>query len=346
MSTDLLLSISDLKVSFGNQLVLNGLNLSVRPGETVALVGESGSGKSVLARSILGLVGPGGRVEGQIDFLGRQLTSLPESALTKLRGAEISLMVQDSQSALNPAYRIGGQIMEMLALKRPEFSSKPGLFRRGSSSRKDYRNRLKQMALEMLLEVDMNDPEECFYAFPHQLSGGMRQRATLAMAMLSDPKLLIADEPTTALDVVIQKQILRRLVQGARKRSSAVILISHDLHLVGELADSLVVLYAGKIMEYGPTFSVLNNPGHPYTRALSSVMPQPDSPGGSLKPIWGEAPPPEKRDQGCLFRERCEQADAHCSAAPDYLPLGPNWATLCHYPSADGQEKISPTLAA
>jgi oligopeptide/dipeptide ABC transporter ATP-binding protein len=334
MTTDLL-TISDLTVTFGDLIALDGASLTVGQGRVVAIVGESGSGKSVLARSVLGLVGGGAKVEGRISFRAREseapieLTELTEPALNRVRGAAISLMVQDAQSALNPVYRIGSQIMETLILKRPEFASLRSWERLGLFRSPNRRSRLREAALRLLADAGLDDPEECFRAFPHQLSGGGRQRVMLALAALSDPCLLITDEPTTALDVVIQSQILTRLVEGVRRRGSSLMLISHDLHLVGELADEIVVLYAGRIMENGPAGEVLANPAHPYTQALLASTPRFDTPKGALRPIPGEAPSPKNRDLGCLFRSRCSNADHRCADSLAYKSLGSGRRTLC-----------------
>ena len=268
-----LLKIEGLTVTFGGLAAVDGVSLSAREGERCAIVGESGSGKSVLARSVIGLAGAGSISTGRIDFMGRSLLGLSEAALAKIRGSAVSLMVQDAQSALNPVYRVGAQIMETAALKSPRLNS-------GSSSRPLFlrspgeRRRLRDIAMELLCEVGLHDPERCFRSYPHQLSGGMRQRVMLAMAVVGSPKLLIADEPTTAMDAVIQKQILGRLAESAKKRGSALILISHDLHLVGELADTLVVMYAGRVMESGPAGLIMSRPANPYTRDLLAAAPR------------------------------------------------------------------------
>lgn len=324
-----LLAISNLKVSFGDLVAVDSVSVNVEKGGIVAIVGESGSGKSVLARSVIGLAGDKAQTSGRIDFLGRSLVGLAESVFASIRGAEVSLMVQDAQSALNPVYRIGTQIIETLALKHPDFKARRGFCRPLILRGRAEKLKLRQIALELLDEVGLGDPEWCFRAFPHQLSGGMRQRVMLAMAMLGLPKLLIADEPTTALDVVIQKQILGGLVASARKRSSAVILISHDLHLVGELADTLVVMYAGRVMESGPAARILAKPANPYTRDLLAVTPRAGTPKGSLAPIPGEVPSPSQRDAGCLFRSRCREASAACAEPVENVPAGPGWLSSC-----------------
>jgi oligopeptide/dipeptide ABC transporter ATP-binding protein len=324
-----LLAITNLGVHFGALEILGGVSLSVGRGQIAAIVGESGSGKSVLARSVLGLAGRGARVSGSVKLLGEELTSLGEAALTELRGGTVSLMVQDAQSALNPVYRIGAQMMEMLALKHPRFSAEavPLL---DFGRRRRRRAEMRLAALELLDEVGMENPQECFRAFPHQLSGGMCQRVMLAMAMLGGPRLLIADEPTTALDVVMQKQILGRLVESARRRLSSVILISHDLHLVGELADELIVFYAGRIMEQGPAARVLSRPANPYTRGLLASTPGPDTPKGSLAAIPGEVPSPGRFGPGCRFRGRCPEEGPGCASEPTYRSVGERWRSLCH----------------
>jgi oligopeptide/dipeptide ABC transporter ATP-binding protein len=330
-----LLTISDFKVRFGGVWAVDGVSLSVSRGEILAIVGESGSGKSVLARSVLGLAGVGAKISGRIAFLGQELTALKEAELSNLRGSELSLMVQDAQSALNPVYKVGAQLLETVALKHPLFkdSSKlPLIFRRRAE-----RARMRQAALELLFEAGLSDPEGCYQSYPHQLSGGMRQRVMLAMAVLGSPKLLIADEPTTALDVVTQKQILEKLALGARKRGSSVVLISHDLHLVGELADSLVVLYAGRVMESGPAKKVLESPANPYTRDLLSATPKIGTKKGSLRPIPGDLPSPESRDAGCLFRSRCREAVQGCAQARSLIKIDNDWTASCARALAAGR---------
>jgi oligopeptide/dipeptide ABC transporter ATP-binding protein len=324
-----LLEIKDLRVRFGDLPVLEGVSLKARRGEVLAIVGESGSGKSVLARSVLGLAGRGAKASGSVRFSGRELLGLGDKALSRVRGREISLMVQDAQSALNPVYRIGSQLMETVALKSPAREKGRGAGSRfsrlflGGRREKDVRRE----AAELLEEAGLG--MECFQAFPHQLSGGMRQRAMLALAMAGRPRLLIADEPTTALDVVIQKQILGGLVESARRRGASVILISHDLHLVGEWADSLVVLYAGRVMESGPAGGILAAPANPYTRDLLAATPRAGTPKGSLRPIPGEAPPPGLRPAGCPFLGRCREGEGSCAKLGGYAEAGPGWLTLC-----------------
>ncbi|WP_051257717.1 ABC transporter ATP-binding protein [Desulfovibrio cuneatus] len=338
-----LLQIQSFSVSFGAFRVLNNIHLTLAPGESLALVGESGSGKSVLARSIIGCAGAGARQEGTVLFRETNLTSASDQTLTSLRGGKISLMLQDALSALNPLYTIGRQMMETIALKHPAFAKGAGRAWKGFG--RSDKPALRAMALELLHEAGMDRAEECFHAFPHQLSGGMCQRVMLALALAGEPDLLIADEPTTALDVVVQKQILHRLTQNVRARRAALLLISHDLHLVSEFTDRIAVLYAGQIMETGPTRKLLANPRHPYTRGLLEAMPKANTPKGSLRPIAGEVPAPWERDQGCLFRGRCPKALAGCALPPQEYVVENGWASFCgqlphttipHAPSGGG----------
>ncbi|KEY60905.1 ABC transporter ATP-binding protein [Serratia sp. DD3] len=319
-----LLQIHSFSVSFGAFRVLNNINLNLAPGEILALVGESGSGKSVLARSIIGCAGSGAQLEGKVLFQDTNLTATSEKELTALRGGKISLMLQDALSALNPVYTIGRQMMETISLKHPWFVQTPG-----AQGGRPNKVALRKLAINLLREAGLDRAEEYFSAYPHQLSGGMCQRVMLALALVGEPRLLIADEPTTALDVVVQKQILHRLVQNVRARGAALLLISHDLHLVSEFTDRIVVLYAGQIMESGPTRKLLANPRHPYTRGLLEAMPQAHTPKGALRPIPGEVPAPWQRDQGCLFQGRCPNAQPGCSFPQQQHVVENGWVSFC-----------------
>ncbi|TQF77525.1 ABC transporter ATP-binding protein [Elioraea sp. Yellowstone] len=323
-----LLAIEDLRVAFhtahGTVQAVDGVSLSVAPGETVAVVGESGSGKSVTALSVLRLFGRADRVatEGAVRFAREggvvDLLRLDETAMRAIRGGEIAIVFQDPSTSLNPVFPIGAQIAEVLRRHR-------GLGRREAFAE----------AARLLGRVGIAEPEARLRAYPHQLSGGMRQRAMIAMAIACDPRLLIADEPTTALDVTIQAQIVRLLkdIQGAR--GMGLMFITHDLELVGEIADRVVVMYAGQVVESGPAAAVLAAPCHPYTRALLACRPARDYAADGadtirLSAIPGAPPRPGALPSGCRFAERCAMALPECRVAP--VPLGsvaPGRAARC-----------------
>ncbi|MEN9760511.1 MAG: hypothetical protein RI906_337 [Pseudomonadota bacterium] len=308
----LLLDIQGLRTRFatprGTITAVDGVDLSVAAGETLAVVGESGSGKSVTALSILRLFNRGDRAEidGTIAWRTRDdtlvdLAKLPEPALTRFRGRDIAVIFQDPGASLNPVFSVGSQIMEALRQHRPEINA-------------------RETALQLLREVGIADPERRLMAYPHQLSGGMRQRVMIAIALACAPRLLIADEPTTALDVTIQAQIMRLLAQLKARLGMALLFITHDLALVAEIADRIVVMYAGQIVESGQAADVLSTPRHPYTRALLECRPirqyHDDAPDDRvLKPIAGAPPRPGHFPQGCRFASRCAAAQPTCSEA-------------------------------
>lgn len=297
-----LLSVRDLRVSFGAVEVLHGVDLDVRPGVIHALIGESGSGKSVLARSILGLAGRKSRTSGSIRFAGRELVGLSEKEYEALRGTDIGIVVQDAMSALNPMRTIGEQLMETIRFRHPDYRS----------GRCPHEADLRDIALSYLKTVGITAPEKRMDAYAHQLSGGMRQRIMIALALVGSPKLLLADEPTTALDVVVQRELLTELRELVLARGMSMLLVTHDLHLAHDVADDVSVMYAGNILEEGPVAKVLPNPSHPYTEGLLNAMPDMESARGTLTPIPGEIPPPDKLGKGCPFASRCARASAEC----------------------------------
>ena len=272
-SQGLILEVSDLCVSFlygrSTVRVVDGISLSLARGSTIGLVGESGCGKSVTAMSILQLIAPPGRVEsGRILFEGRDLTQLDERELRKVRGSRIGMVFQEPMTALNPVLDVGSQIAEAL-LAHPEL---------GAISRREARDR----AVEAMRDVAIPDPARRASDYPHQLSGGMRQRVTIAMALICGPALLIADEPTTALDVTIQAQILDLLADLQSRRQLSMILISHDLGVVAENVDTVVIMRGGRILETGKTEDIFRNPSHPYTRELLAAVPRLGSSKGRM----------------------------------------------------------------
>ena len=317
-----LLEVQDLRTAFtspaGEVGVVRGLSFEVEAGETVAIVGESGSGKSVTALSILRLLNAA-RVAGRVLLDGHDLLALPEREMRKLRGGAIGMVFQEPMSSLNPVLTIGDQVAEAVRLHQPV-------------SRKQARRR----ALELLSQVGIPAPERRLNEYPHQLSGGMRQRVMIAIALACDPKLLIADEPTTALDVTVQAQILA-LIRGLQVRSgSAVILITHDLGVVAELADRVVIMYAGCKVEEASVSAIFSDPRHPYTRGLLAAMPRIAEPGEAsldrLTEIPGTAPSAGSVKSGCAFAPRCPVALPICAEVEPALATdGDGHAVACHH---------------
>ena len=302
----------------GPVAAVDDVTFDVREGETLGLVGESGSGKSVTALSILRLVQPPGRVaSGSVRFKGRELLTLPEAAMREVRGADISLIFQEPMTALNPVFTIGDQIAEALLVH-------------GRATRREARTR----AIELLEAVRMPDPASRAGAYPHQLSGGMRQRVLIAMALACKPSLVIADEPTTALDVTIQAQILDLLREMKSAFHLSLLLITHDLGVIAETADRVAVMYAGQIVEQGPVRAIFGTPQHPYTRGLLASIP---GAGGSsrLRAIEGTVPMIGALPSGCAFHPRCPERFEPCDTVPppDYV-VGPAQTARCHLHSA------------
>ncbi|WP_157218401.1 ABC transporter ATP-binding protein [Flavisphingomonas formosensis] len=301
----------------GDLRAVDGLSFAVQPGETVAIVGESGSGKSVTVMSIMRLLGAATRHEGAVRFEGRDLLALSEAEMRKVRGNRIGMIFQEPMTALNPVQTIGSQIAESLRLHR-------GLSRRDSRAR----------ALEMLSLVGIPAPERRIDEYPHQLSGGMRQRVMIAMALACDPALLIADEPTTALDVTVQAQILDLIREQARKLGAGVILITHDLGVVAELADRVIVVYAGRKVEEGTAAEILDRPRHPYTRGLLEATPRLRGGGGHragrMTEIPGNVPGLAEILAGCAFEPRCAHAQPCCRIErPPEVPVAQDHLVVC-----------------
>ncbi len=296
-----ILDIAGLTVSF-SQLrrritVIEDLDLSVPHGATVGLVGESGSGKSVTALAIMGLLGEQGRIErGSIRLAGRDLARLDRRAMLGVRGREIAMIFQEPMTSLNPVYTVGFQIAEVLIRHL-------GLVRRAARS----------AAVELMAEVGIPAPALRAEDYPHQLSGGMRQRVMIAMAMACRPKLLIADEPTTALDVTIQAQILDLMRRLQRETGAAMLLITHDLGLIAGMADRVAVMYAGRLVEQAPVHTLFAAPRHPYTRLLLRSVPRVRDKRRRLQAIQGTTPPPSAFPAGCRFHPRCPDAAARCT---------------------------------
>lgn len=316
-----------LKTERGVVRAVDGVDLELRGGETLGLVGESGSGKSVLARSLLGL-NPKAiemRPEGRVLYRGEDLRAMPEREMRRWRGRELAMIFQDPMTSLNPVMTVGRQIGQVL---RHQLGSSRAQAAKG--------------AIELLQEVGIPSPEERAGQYPHQLSGGMRQRVMIAMAVACRPRLLLADEPTTALDVTVQAQILRLLRKMQSERDMALILITHDLGVVAEVADSIAVMYAGHIVEYGPAREVLANPRMPYTRGLLDCVPAMSAPSHSrLAVIPGRPPPLIDPPPGCRFADRCPRVQEDCRQRPP--PLSPGDAShrfACFHPlPANGERR-------
>ena len=276
---------------------VRGVSLQLDQGETVAIVGESGSGKSQLFNALMGLLPPNGNAQGSVEFHGQQLLNQSDKTLNKIRGKEIGMIFQDPMTALNPYLRIGKQLTEVLEVHE------------GNNFDKAL---AKQRAIAMLERVKLKDPELSFNNYPHELSGGMRQRVVIAMALLCKPKLIIADEPTTALDVTVQTEIIRLLKGIHQQERTSIVLITHDLPLVAGLCDRIIVMYAGRMVESGSVDEIFYNPQHPYTQALLAATPTNTEKSGKMKAIDGQPPDPLNLPQGCAFSPRCPYAEAYC----------------------------------
>lgn len=318
-----LLDVKGLKTYFftrdGVVRAVDGISFSVQRGETLAIVGESGCGKSVTSLSILRLIAspPGRTIEGSVLFEGRDLLGLPEAEMRKVRGDAISMIFQEPMTSLNPVLTIGHQIAEVLTLHR-------GLSRQDATLR----------AVEMLRLVKIPEPEQRVAQYPHQLSGGMRQRVMIAMALACEPRLLIADEPTTALDVTIQAQILDLMRELKQRTGAAIVLITHDLGVVAEMAQRVVVMYAGRKVEEGSVEAVFANPRHPYTRGLLDSIPKLGTAsrgtGTRLAEIAGTVPSLSGAIVGCAFAPRCTYATARClNEYPPFEEKAPGQGAAC-----------------
>ncbi|PWR18265.1 ABC transporter ATP-binding protein [Zavarzinia compransoris] len=305
------LDIRGLSVRIGRSTLVDGISLSLAPQETLGIVGESGSGKTLTALAVMGLLPAAVRAEGSIRLGDADLLGLPERGLNRLRGRRIAMVFQDSASSLNPVRTIGAQLAE--SIRRHQKTS---------------RRAARGIAAEALGAAGIPAPAALLDAYPHQLSGGLRQRAMIALALANDPEVLIADEPTTALDATVQLQVLALLKQHARR--AATVLITHDFGVAAEVCDRIAVMYHGRIVEIGPTEAILRRPRHPYAAALVDLVPRLDGPA-RLIPIPGAPPPADQAIAGCAFAARCGRASAACAAAP--LALGaPDHAFACWNP--------------
>jgi oligopeptide/dipeptide ABC transporter ATP-binding protein len=321
-----LLSIRDLTVEFkapeGIVHAVDGVSYDVYPGETLGIVGESGSGKSVSVMSLLRLIRepPGRIVAGEAMFDGRNLLATPRKKLRDIRGSQISMVFQDPMTSLNPVFRVGQQIAEAVTAHHP---SMKGI-------------KAKARAVDLLRMVGVPEPERRYDQYPHQFSGGMRQRAMIATAIANEPSLLIADEPTTALDVTVQAQILDLLQTAQRETHAAVLLITHDLGLIAEMADRVIVMYAGHVVESGSVEDIFNAPRHPYTLGLMNSLPQAEGQDEWLRPIPGSPPNLIKLPSGCPFHPRCllaQDRDPCRTERPELAAAGTggDHVAACHF---------------
>lgn len=311
------LEVQGLKTHFfthgGVVKAVDGVDLCVKSGEILGLVGESGSGKSITGFSIMGLIDKPGRVvEGSMKFMGQELVGLNENQMQRFRGKDIAMIFQDPMMTLNPVLRIDTQMVEAITVHE-EVSRESALKR----------------CEEALAMVGIPAPKERLKTYPHELSGGMRQRVAIAIALLNHPKLIIADEPTTALDVTIQAQILYEVQKLCRETGTALIWITHDLAIVSRLADNISVMYAGRIVESGPIKSVIEHPAHPYTLGLMNSIPTRETKGKLLQQIPGMTPSLLHLPQGCAFRPRCSYATQQCLNAPLPEPATPTQVVRC-----------------
>ncbi len=315
-----LLEIIDLRTHFrtdeGLARAVDGISFSLDEGRTLAVVGESGCGKTVTALSILRLLPmpPGEFAGGKILLDGRNLIDLPANELHAIRGGDVAMIFQEPGTSLNPVFTIGNQIAEAILLHR-----------------KMSRSEARREVIRVLKEVRMSEPERRIHQYPHELSGGMKQRAMIAMALSCNPRLLIADEPTTALDVTIQARILDLLRATQAEHGMAVLLITHDLGVVAEMADDVVVMYAGRIVERANVKELFATPAHPYTHGLFRSLPRIDHESESLEAIEGSVPLPTNFPSGCRFKDRCYAATAKCLEDPPYVEVSPGHTSACWY---------------
>ncbi len=333
---DRLLEVTNLKTHFftrdGVVKAVDGVSFTLDAGETLGVVGESGSGKSVTALSIMRLIqGPQGRVvDGSILFKGRDILAMDEEEVRRIRGNRIAMIFQDPMTSLNPVFRVGDQIAESLKVHK-------GMDNKAAFER----------AVELLALVGIPKAEARAKDYPHQFSGGMRQRAMIAMALACDPDILIADEPTTALDVTIQAQILELMMELQERTGSAIIMITHDLGVVADMADHVLVMYAGRPVEFGTTHEVFYTPMHPYTWGLLDSLPRHDiSEKGELYPIVGQPPSLIAVPPGCAFHPRCPHATERCrSEVPAFRTFDGEHGAACHFAGDAGFVRRTPEYA-
>ncbi len=313
MPAEPLVSIRDLRVAFHGLPALRGIDLDVMPNEAVGLVGESGCGKSVTWLAALGLLPPSAKVTGSVRLAGQEILGAAPSVLDRLRGGRVAMIFQDPASALNPVKRVGVQVAEALRLHR-------GMT--GGTAEAEV--------LRLFDQVGIPDAKRRVHIYPHEMSGGQNQRVMIAMALAGQPELLVADEPTTALDATIQAQILDLLRRLQQETGMALVLISHDLGVVAEMCRRVCVMYAGRIIEYAPSDTLFADPRHPYTQGLLGALPDMVGPRRRLSAIPGGVPEPWNLPPGCAFAPRCGHATAACDAAmPSFVPVGVDHAAAC-----------------
>ena len=322
-----ILEVKDLHTSFftdaGEVKAVNGISFNLEPGKTLGIVGESGSGKSVTAYSIMQILAETGKITGgEVRFHGEDITKWNSKQMQKFRGEKCSIIFQDPMTSLNPVYTIGNQIMEVILLHTDK-----------------NKEQARARAKELLELVGINEPEKRLKQYPHELSGGMRQRVMIAIALACEPKLLIADEPTTALDVTIQAQILDLIRDLNEKMNTSVLFITHDLGVVSELCDTVIVMYTGRIVEKAPVRELFNDPKHPYTVGLMSAIPRITKDRPPLETIEGVVPNPTERISGCSFWPRCPHATEQCrQGEPPVVQLSEERQVRC-WLYADAAEK-------
>ena len=316
-----LVQVSDLRTYFhtddGVVRAVDDVSFTIEEGKTLGIVGESGSGKSVTSLTIMRLLATAARIEsGSISFLGRDLVKLPEPDLRKIRGAEISMIFQEPMTSLNPVFTVGNQVAEAIILHQ-----------------KVSKREAREKTIALFREVGIPEPESRVDSYPHQMSGGQKQRVMIAMALSCNPKLLIADEPTTALDVTVQAQVLSLMGRLRREKDAAILFITHDFGVVSAICDRVAVMYAGRIVETGPTQEVLAAPAHPYTRALIDCVPVLGREEKQLASIPGRPPPVDDLPPGCAFAPRCPRAKAACRQGDVKLEShGRGRSVRCLYP--------------
>ena len=306
-----LLQVNNLVVEFPNRhgtlRALDGISFSIAPGEILGVVGESGAGKSLTGASIIGLLEPPGRVAGgEILLEGRRIDNLPPEQMRRVRGRQIGAIFQDPLTSLNPLYSVGRQLTETITTHLPMNAAQA-----------------RERAIQLLRDTGIPAAEQRIDHFPHQFSGGMRQRVVIALALAAEPKLIVADEPTTALDVSIQAQIITLLKSICRERGAAVMLITHDMGVIAETCDRVAVMYAGRIAEIGPVHDVINHPSHPYTKGLMACIPDMAVDRENLHQIDGAMPRLNAIPRGCAFNPRCDRVFARChEQRPELMPAG------------------------
>ncbi len=319
---NVVLRVSGLKTHFftsaGTMRAVDGVDFEIRSGEVLGLVGESGCGKSVTALSILRLIQspPGRIIDGAVDFLGQDLLGLGEREMRRIRGEKIAMIFQDPLTSLNPVLRIGYQLAEVFRFHRG--------FRRAQA---------RGASIGMLKSTDIGSPEEMVHRYPHELSGGMRQRVMIAMGLACEPNLLIADEPTTALDVTVQAQVLKLIKELCREHQTAVMLITHDMGVVAYMCQQVAVMYAGRVVEHTDVFSLFGRPAHPYTEGLLCSLPRLGGKQKRLASIPGQPPHLHRLPRGCSFSPRCRYVTEQCvQEAPELRSIAEGHRVRCHYP--------------